>query len=83
MPFPKEASQIPSDIGRLTISLATMSAASVEIDSARVSFDVIATDGSTVGTQNHDLLPHLTAAQKATMMTLINNLRTKAKAEAI
>lgn len=82
MPFPKEQSKVPSDIGQITVSFSTLKD-STELATGTVEFEVLDAAGAVVGMQSHKALPHMTAAQKTALFNFISSIRTKAKAEAV
>lgn len=83
MAFQRTAPRVPADIGRVTVAFATMKADDTELSSGSLSFDVVDASGNVVDTQSHDILPHMTAAQKTAIFNFIGNIRSKAKTEAV
>lgn len=82
MPFNKEQSRVPADIGRVTLSVAILKGATT-LSAASVNFSVVDAADAEVAQQTHDALPHLTAAQKTALFNLLSAIYTKAKNEAV
>lgn len=83
MPFEREKSATPVEIGRMTVTFEVLTAASTAVDRATVGFAVLDAQGDSLKERTHNLLPELTAAQKTTIFNFMSNLRTKAKTEVI
>lgn len=83
MAFNRVPSKVPSDIGRVTVSFATMKPTDTDIVSGSLSFDVVDAAGVVVDTQTYDILPNMNAAQKTAIFNFLTAIRAKAKAEAV
>lgn len=83
MPFTREASNSPTEVGRIVVSFEALTAASTTVDAASVGYVLQNAAGQPKGDRTVDLMPHLTAAQKTTMFNFLSTLRTKIKGEVI
>lgn len=82
MAFPKEPKRLPTSIGRVAVTFATMSAADTSVDAASaVSIDVLDQDGALLRTRTFPILDHATTNQKTALFDFLKKIRTKAETE--
>lgn len=81
MAFPRPKNALPNDVGWVTHHFATHKNGTVV---ATVDIELLDADGVPVGERVHDdLLPHLTLAQRTTLVGVATEIRAKAASELI
>lgn len=88
MPFPKEPVRAPGQIGRVTVTLTDIpTPASSPLlpagQSAAFELDILDPSGAFIRTVSGDLGPHITAAQRNSLVTFLNNLRAQAQTQIV
>lgn len=80
MAFTKEPSRVPAAIAAISIQLYDPDPTGSEVASSSFSVQVVMSDGSLV-VRTGDLAPHITVAQRNSLLTFMAAMRTKAVAE--
>lgn len=80
MAFAREASRVPVAIADMEVRLFDPDPLGTETAGAAYSVQIRMSDGSIV-TRSGDLVPHISAAQRNSLLSFMQTLRTKAIAE--
>lgn len=83
MPFPKQPSVVPTDIGAITVTLIDLPADGDTPAQQLARYDIAVLDatGQAIAVRAGDLLPQLTGAQRSQLSAFLTALRAQAVAQ--